>query len=67
VFTTRERKPLNRTYFNPRIWKAALEVAGIAPTRENGMHALRHYFASVLLSHGRRGRRCDVRKRGRFN
>jgi integrase len=30
----------------------ALEAAGIAPTRENGMHALRHVYASVLLDAG---------------
>jgi integrase len=52
VFTSRERKPLARTYYNPHIWKPALEAAGIAPTRENGMHALRHFYASVLLDGG---------------
>jgi integrase len=52
VFTSRERKPLARTYYNPHIWKPALHVAGIAPTRENGMHALRHFYASVLLDGG---------------
>jgi len=51
-FTTRERQPLARTYFNSFIWKPALLRAGIAPTRDNGMHALRHYFASVLLDAG---------------
>ena len=52
IFTSREHKPLARTYYNPRIWKPALEAAGIPPTRENGMHALRHYYASVLLDAG---------------
>ena len=52
VFTSREHKMLNRTYYNPRIWKPALKAAGIAPTRENGMHALRHFYASVLLDAG---------------
>ena len=26
-----------------------LVAAGIEPSRENGMHALRHFYASVLL------------------
>lgn len=52
IFTSREHKPLNRTYFNTHIWKPALVAAGVEPTRANGMHALRHYFASVLLDAG---------------
>ncbi|HEX3614512.1 MAG TPA: tyrosine-type recombinase/integrase [Sporichthyaceae bacterium] len=34
------------------IWKPALEAAGIEPTRANGMHALRHFYASTLLDAG---------------
>lgn len=49
VFTSREHKPLNRTYFNSHIWKPALRAAGVAPTREDGMHALRHFYASILI------------------
>lgn len=52
MFTTRERRPVNRQYFNRHVWKPALEAAGVAPTRSNGMHALRHYYASVLLDAG---------------
>lgn len=52
IFTSRERKPLNRTYYNARIWKPALRKAGVEATRVNGVHALRHYFASVLLDAG---------------
>lgn len=52
VFVTREHKPLVRTYYNPHIWKKALRAAGVDPTRENGMHALRHFYASVLLDAG---------------
>ena len=43
---------VNRNWFNTYCWKSALEAAGITPTRENGTHTLRHYFASVLLFHG---------------
>lgn len=52
VFVSREHKPLVRTYYNPHIWKKALRSAGVDPTRENGMHALRHFYASVLLDAG---------------
>lgn len=52
VFTTRERRPIARTYYNPSIWKPALEAAGVEPTRRNGMHILRHTFASALLDAG---------------
>jgi integrase len=51
-FTSREHKPMARTYFNQHIWKPALAKGGVEPTRENGKHALRHYFASVLLDAG---------------
>jgi integrase len=52
VFTTRERTALNRNYYNVHIWKPALRAAGVDPTRANGMHALRHWFASVQLDAG---------------
>jgi integrase len=46
------RTALNRNYFNTYVWKPALVKVGIEPIRENGMHALRHYYASVLLDAG---------------
>lgn len=52
VVTSREGKALNRTYYNSAIWKPGLEKVGIAPTRANGTHALRHLYASVLLDQG---------------
>lgn len=52
MFTSRERKPINRTHFNGYVWKPALRKAGVQPTRANGMHALRHFHASVLIDAG---------------
>ena len=44
--------PPVRNRFNGDVWKPALRAAGIPDTRENGMHVLRHSFASLLLSNG---------------
>ncbi|MFI0769652.1 tyrosine-type recombinase/integrase [Streptomyces sp. NPDC021218] len=62
LFTTREGKAVGRHYFNVSAWKAALVTAGVLPkpepgqrvqeSREDGMHALRHFYASVLLDAG---------------
>jgi integrase len=52
LFTSRERKALNRNYINQFIWKPALADAGVAPMRSNGMHALRHFCASNWLEQG---------------
>ena len=52
IFTTRESKAANRNYFNTYLWKPALRAVGVPPTRDNGMHALRHRFASVVLDGG---------------
>lgn len=39
--------------FNRNYWKAALEAAGVPSARyENGLHDLRHFFASALLDQG---------------
>ncbi|MEU5346439.1 MULTISPECIES: tyrosine-type recombinase/integrase [unclassified Streptomyces] len=53
---------VRRTDFNDRAWKPALVAAGVLPepepgtrhqaAREHGMHALRHFYASVLLNAG---------------
>jgi integrase len=48
---TREHKPINRNYFNT-VWRRALVDVGVEPTRQDGCHALRHFFASVLLDAG---------------
>lgn len=47
----REHKPLNRTYFT-YIWRSALKAVSIEPGRANGIHALRHFYASVLIDAG---------------
>lgn len=52
VFVSREHKPLNRTYFNRGIWQPAIVAAGVEPGRGSGMHALRHFYASVLIDAG---------------
>jgi integrase len=52
VVSTRETSALNRNYFNTYVWKKALVAAGIDPVRENGCHALRHFYASTLLDAG---------------
>jgi integrase len=52
VFTSREHNPINRNHFNGYVWKPALEAASVEPSRSNGMHALRHFYASVLIDAG---------------
>lgn len=52
VFTTRESGPVIRNHYNTYTWKPALIAAKVDPTRANGMHALRHYYASALLEGG---------------
>ncbi|GAB2447505.1 hypothetical protein GCM10027162_50990 [Streptomyces incanus] len=43
---------LDRSRFNDRVWRPALRTAGVEIGRDNGMHALRHFYASVLLDAG---------------
>lgn len=52
LLTTRERGALNRNYFNSSPWRSAQRRANVEPTRDNGCHALRHWYASVLLDAG---------------
>jgi integrase len=49
---TRDRTALGRAAFNRWMWKPALCRAGAPPNRENGFHALRHFYASTLLDAG---------------
>lgn len=62
LFTNTARGVVWRSNFNIQEWKPALSTAGLIPeagedgkhesAREHGMHALRHFYASVLLDAG---------------
>jgi integrase len=52
VFTTDSGDALNRNACNRIVWKPALRLAGVPATRDNGMHVLRHSYASALLEDG---------------
>src|SRR5713226_8532522 len=52
VLTSPTGLAVNRNTFNTYAWKPALRAADITPARENGCHALRHHFASLLLFDG---------------
>jgi integrase len=52
IFTSREHAALNPNYVNTYLWKPALKAAEVPQARENGFHALRHHFASILLHNG---------------
>jgi integrase len=49
VFTTELGAPIRRTAFSERVWRRAVKRAGL-----NGVtfHALRHFYASLLIRHG---------------
>jgi integrase len=51
VFASRRDGAVNKNSFNHG-WRDALDAAGITRGRENGFHALRHYFASAALAGG---------------
>ncbi|UNS99248.1 site-specific integrase [Streptomyces tubbatahanensis] len=52
IFRSPEGLSLNRNRFNDRQWRPAVRAVGIDSGRDNGMHALRHFYASVLLDAG---------------
>ncbi|GGT22419.1 hypothetical protein GCM10010271_27260 [Streptomyces kurssanovii] len=62
IFTGSGGDHVRVSYFNDFMWKPALAAAGIIPepeegeryasAPEHGMHALRHFYASVLLDAG---------------
>jgi integrase len=56
MVTTPAGTAADKNRFNTSVWRPALKRAGVPAGRENGCHALRHYFASVLLHGG-----CDIK------
>jgi integrase len=52
LFSGHSGQEVNRNTFNRWTWRPALQAAGVPFGRENGMHALRHFYASVLLDAG---------------
>lgn len=52
ILTNRQGNAVNRNHFNSYVWKPALNSAGVSASRDNGTHALRHTYASVLLDAG---------------
>ncbi|GGR75586.1 hypothetical protein GCM10010169_19580 [Micromonospora fulviviridis] len=50
--TNAQGDPISRPSFNANVWKPAIRTAGIEDRRQNGMHVLRHTYASVLLDAG---------------
>jgi len=53
LLTTPDGQALKRRDFNEKVWHVARRAAGmVAATRDDGMHALRHHYASVLLDAG---------------
>ena len=52
LVTTPQGGVVHRSAFNVSRWQPALKAAGIPAGRENGQHALRHYYASALLAPG---------------
>jgi integrase len=52
LFSTEQRTAVRGNHFREHIWAPALAAAGMEQSRENGLHALRHFFASVLLDAG---------------
>jgi integrase len=49
VFTNADGEPIRRTRFSA-VWRPAARVAGLASG--TGFHALRHFYASLLIRHG---------------
>jgi integrase len=50
VFTTELGAPIRRTAFSARVWRQSVTAAGL-PTSVT-FHALRHFYASLLIRHG---------------
>ena len=53
-------KPITRSAFG-RVWRPAAEAAGLNELTGTGMHALRHYYASLLIRYGESVRTVQAR------
>lgn len=49
LFTTELGEPIRHTSFSERVWRPAVKRAGLSG---DTMHALRHFYASLLIRHG---------------
>ena len=54
IFTNDGGAPIDRTRFSADVWRPAVERAGVP--KGVGFHALRHYYASLLISQERASR-----------
>jgi integrase len=52
VFTNERKGAITRCTFDAKHWQRALRRACVPQGRENGIHALRHFYASALLDAG---------------
>ena len=52
LVTSREKKALNRNYWNGATWRKATVAVGLSAERKNGFHGLRHSYASLFLGKG---------------
>lgn len=53
LITKEDGKPYNGDLFNKVVWTPAFKRAGLTYTnRQDGMHAMRHLYASILLARG---------------
>lgn len=52
ITTSREHRAINRNHFNGYQWAKAVGAARLDDRQEEGMHQLRHFYASVLLDAG---------------
>lgn len=51
LFFTLNGQPITRQAFG-HVWRPAARAAGLDAETGTGMHALRHYYASLLIRHG---------------
>ncbi|MBP2471499.1 integrase [Crossiella equi] len=53
ILVNQHGEPCHRTHVNFHVWRAAFKQAGLVyKPREDGMHALRHFYASIMLANG---------------